>query len=341
MLRSSPSHEVGNEVGNVYAVTIPEPGGPEVLTWAEVPDPAPGPGEVLIDVAASAVNRADIAQREGLYPPPAGAPDWPGLECSGVIAAIGPGVAGWAVGDGVCALLSGGGYATRVAVPAAQLLPVPSGTDVVSAAALPEVVCTVWSNVVMAAGLGSGDVFLVHGGASGIGTMAIQVGVALGARVVVTAGSQRKLDACGELGASVLVNYRSDDFVDAVGMATDGRGADVILDIIGAKYLAQNVTALARGGRLVVVGVQAGRRAELDLWELIGKRGHITGSLLRSRPPAEKASIVTAVREHAWPLVESGQLRPVIDRVLPMPDAAEAHAVVERSDHLGKVLLST
>lgn len=326
----------------MHAITIPEPGDAEVLTWAQVPDPdPPGEGEVLIDIVASAVNRADIAQRQGFYPPPDDAPEWPGLECSGVISGIGPGVSGWAVGDQVCALLAGGGYASQVVVPAAQVLPVPTGIDVVSAAALPEVVCTVWANVVMGVGLGPGEVFLVHGGASGLGTAAIQVGTARGAEVIVTAGSQRKLDVCAELGASVLINYQSEDFVDAVLAATDGRGADVILDIIGAKYMSRNVAALAHGGRLVVVGVQGGRRAQLDLFDFIGKRARLSGSLLRSSTPQEKAAIVAAVREQAWPLVESGQLRPIVDRVIPMRDATEAHVLVERSEHIGKVLLVT
>lgn len=323
------------------AVVISEPGGPQALVWGTVPDPVCGPDEVVVEVAASAVNRADILQRQGSYAAPEGAPHWPGLECSGTIREIGAGVSGWRVGEPVCALLSGGGYAERAAVPAGQLLPVPPGMDLVTAAALPEVVCTVWSNVVMTAGLSSGDVLLVHGGASGVGTAAIQVGVALGARVAVTAGSEAKLSRCADLGASILVNYRQADFVDAVRSATDGRGADVVLDIIGAKYLARNVDVLAPDGRVVVIGLQGGRKAELNLAAMMAKRARITGALLRSRPAAEKAAIVAEVREHVWPLLESGAMVPVVDRVVPMRDAALAHRVVEAGEHVGKVLLAT
>lgn len=323
------------------AMVITEAGGPDVLSWAEVPDPVCGPGEVVVDITASAVNRADILQRQGHYAPPPGVPAWPGLECSGVIREVGAGVSGWRAGDEVCALLGGGGYAERVAVPAGQLLPVPSGVDLVTAAALPEVVCTVWSNLVMAAGLGRDDVLLVHGGASGIGTAAIQIGVARGARVAVTAGSADKLARCAELGASVLVNYREDDFVDAVRAATGGRGADIVLDIVGAKYLARNLDVLAPDGRLVVIGLQGGRTAELDLSAMMAKRLHVTGSLLRSRSPGGKAGIVAEVCEHVWPLVESGAVKPVIDRVLPMPEAAAAHRAIEAGEHVGKVVLTT
>ncbi len=321
------------------AVVVTEPGGPEVLRWAEVPDPEPGPGEVVLAVAASAVNRADLHQRQGHYPPPPGAPGWPGLECSGTVSSIGPGVEGWAVGDQACALLSGGGYATKVAVPAGQLLPIPAGVDLVTAAGLPEAMCTVWSNVFMTAGLRPGEVLLVHGGASGIGTAAIQLGRAVGATVAVTAGSPDKLASCAALGASILANHRDDDFVAVVLDATDGVGADVVLDVIGAKYLARNVSVLAPGGRLVVIGLQGGRRAELDLSALMAKRGAVIATTLRTRPPAEKATIVAAVREHVWPLIESGDVRPVVDRVLPMREAAEAHRVVEAGKHVGKVLL--
>lgn len=322
------------------AVVITAPGGPEVLAWRDVPDPVCGPDEVVLDVAASAVNRADIAQRQGHYPPPPGAPAWPGLECSGTIRAVGPNVSGWRVGDEVCALLAGGGYAEQVAVPATQLLPVPAGVDLVTSAALPEVLCTVWSNLVMTAALRAGEVLLVHGGASGIGTAAIQVGVALGATVAVTAGAAAKLARCTELGASITVNYRDADFVDAVRAATGGRGADVVLDIIGAKYLSRNVDVLAPDGRLVVIGLQGGRLAELDLSALMAKRASITGTTLRARPAAQKAKIVAAVRQHAWPLIESGAVIPVVDRTLPMQQAAEAHRVVEAGEHVGKVVLT-
>ena len=323
------------------AVVISRPGGPEVLTWQEVPDAVPGPGEVLVAVAATAVNRADLVQREGHYDPPPGSSPYPGLECSGRITGLGEGVEGWSVGDEVAALLSGGGYAEQVAVPVGQLFPVPAGVDLVHAAALPEVTCTVWSNVFMLAGLRPGETLLVHGGSSGIGTMAIQLGRAMGARVAVTAGSAEKLERCRELGAEVLVNYRDEDFVEAVRAATDGHGADVVLDNMGAKYLARNLDVLATSGRLSVIGMQGGTRAELDLGLLMRQRGAVFSTTLRARPADEKAAIVASTREHVWPLIESGDVRPVVDRVLPMPDAAEAHRVVEQSSHVGKVLLAT
>jgi putative PIG3 family NAD(P)H quinone oxidoreductase len=322
------------------AVVITQPGGPEVLAWQEVPDASPGAGEVLVEVAASAVNRADLLQRQGHYDPPPGAPPYPGLECSGRIVALGPDVEGWAVGDEVSGLLSGGGYAELVAVPAGQLLPRPAGVDLVTAAALPEVACTVWSNVFMLAGLRPGETLLVHGGSSGVGTMAIQLGRAMGARVAVTAGSAAKLERCRELGADVLVNYKEQDFVDVVRDATGGHGADVVLDNMGASYLARNVEVLAANGRLSVIGLQGGTRAELDLGRLHAKRGAIIATSLRARPADEKAAIVASTREHVWPLVEDGTVRPVVDRVLPMAEAAEAHRLVEGGSHVGKVLLT-
>jgi putative PIG3 family NAD(P)H quinone oxidoreductase len=322
----------------MYAVTIPEPGGPEVLTWSRVPGPAAGPGEVLIDIHASAVNRADLLQRAGHYPPPSGAPPYPGLECSGVIAGVGDGVTGLAPGDEVVALLAGGGYAERVAVPAGQVLPVPPGVSVADAAALPEVACTVWSNVVDLAGLRAGETLLVHGGGSGIGTFAIQLATALGARVVTTARAG-KHEALAGLGAHRVVDYRSEDFVTATRDATGGRGADVILDIMGGSYLSRNIAALAPDGRLAIIGMQGGRRAELDLGALVATRGVISATTLRARPPEDKARIVRGVREQVWPLVAAGAVGPVIDRRLPMPAAAEAHRVVEASEHVGKVLL--
>ncbi|MEU9740092.1 NAD(P)H-quinone oxidoreductase [Micromonospora chersina] len=322
----------------MHAITIPKPGGPEALVWAAVPDPEPGPGEVVVEVRASAVNRADLLQRQGQYPPPPGAPAYPGLECAGVVAALGPDVTGWAVGDEVCALLAGGGYAERVAVPAGQLLPVPAGVDPVDAAALPEVACTVFSNVVQLARLAEGETLLVHGGGSGIGTFAIQLGVALGATVVVTARAA-KHERLRELGAAHAIDYREQDFVEEVRRVTDGRGADVILDIMGAAYLPRNVAALATGGRLVVIGMQGGRKGELDLGMLLAKRASVHATALRSRPVAEKAEIVRGVREQVWPLVESGKIRPVVHARAKMADAADAHRLVETSDHLGKVLL--
>lgn len=325
----------------MHAITIPEPGGPEALVWAEVPDPVPGEGEVLVDVAASAVNRADLLQRQGFYDPPPGSSPYPGLEVSGRVAAIGPGVSGWAVGDEVCALLSGGGYAEKVAVPAGQLLPLPKGVGLVQAAALPEVVCTVWSNVFMVAHLRPGETLLVHGGSSGIGTMAIQLAKAVGARVAVTAGTKEKLAYCAELGADILINYREQDFVAELMQATDGAGADVILDNMGAKYLDRNVQALAVSGRLAVIGMQGGVKGELNIGTLMRKRAAISATTLRARPLEEKAAIVAAVREHVWPLLDAGHVRPVIDRELPMTEAGEAHSVVEASGHVGKVLLVT
>src|SRR5690242_4360788 len=291
------------------AVTVSEPGGPDVLGWGEAPDPVCGPGEVIIDVEAAAVNRADLLQRQGFYPPPPGASEILGLECSGVISEVGEGVAGWAVGDEVCALLSGGGYAERVAVPAGQVLPRPAGVELATAAALPEVTCTVWSNVFMLAGLRRGENFLVHGGSSGIGTMAIQLAARAGARVFTTAGSAQKLEFCRELGAEVLINYREEDFVERVTEETDGAGVDVVLDNMGAKYLARNVDALAIGGRLVSIGMQGGTKAELDLGLLMRKRASVHATTLRSRPPTGpggKAEIVAAVRHDVWPDVERG-----------------------------------
>lgn len=325
----------------MHAVQITEPGGPEMLSWDEVPDPpAPGAGQVLLRVAATAVNRADLLQRQGHYPPPPGAPPYPGLECSGTVAAVGPEAEGWSVGDRVCALLPGGGYAEQVLAPAAHLLPVPAGVDLVAAAGLPEAACTVWSNVFMLAALRPGETLLVHGGGSGIGTLAIQLAKAAGARVAVTAGSAAKLDRCHALGADIGIDYREQDFVESLRAATDGHGADVILDLMGAAYLARNVAALAVNGRLVVIGLQGGARAELDLGQLMGKRAAVLGTTLRARPDAEKAAIVQSVREHVWPLLESGRVVPVVDRVLPVDQAAEAHRLVEAGAVVGKVVLS-
>jgi putative PIG3 family NAD(P)H quinone oxidoreductase len=324
----------------VQAITIREPGGPEVLEWTEAPDPEPAHGEVLLEVAASAVNRADLMQREGRYPPPPGAPAYPGLECAGRIAALGDGVTGWEVGTEVCALLSGGGYAQRVAVPAGQLLPVPPGLSLLAAAALPEVACTVWSNVGQLAHLREGEAFLVHGGASGIGTHAIQVAKRLGAQVLCTAGSAAKRERCLELGADAAIDYRDEDFVARAQEETGGRGVDVILDNMGAAYLARNVDALAPNGRLVVIGMQGGSRTELDLGRLMRKRASVAATTLRARPAGEKAAIVAAVRERVWPWIADGTVRPVVDRVLPMAEAAEAHRVVEAGEHVGKVVLA-
>ena len=323
------------------AVVITQPGEPEVLQWLEVPDPVPGPGEVVIDVVAGGVNRADLMQRQGLYPPPPGAPPYPGLECSGRVRTVGREVTGWRPGDEVCALLSGGGYAEQVAVPHGQLLPVPGSVDVTTAAAFPEAACTVYSNVFEVAGLAEGEMFLVHGGSSGIGTMAIQLAKAFGARVACTAGSPRKLARCRELGADVAIDYRTEDFVAAVRDATGGGGADVILDIMGASYLARNLDALATGGRLVVIGRQGGSRAELNLGVLQAKRASVHATTLRVRPVQEKAAVVAAVRDNVWPLISAGKVTAVIDRELPMSQAAQAHRVMAASEHIGKILLLT
>ena len=315
------------------AVTLPTYGGPEALVLAEVDDPEAGPGEVVVDVVATAVNRADLLQRMGFYNPPPGASPYPGLECSGVIRSLGADVTGWSVGDEVCALLSGGGYAEEVAVPVGQLMQVPDGVTLLEAAALPEVACTVWSNVVDLAELKAGERFLVHGGASGIGTHATQLAKALGADVTVTVGSSEKAARCLELGADRAVLYKEEDFVEAGPF-------DVVLDLMGAAYLDRNIQALATGGRLVVIGLQGGVKGELNLGALLSKRASIHATTLRARPVEEKAAICAGVQEQVWPLVSSGAVRPVVDRVLPLEDVAEAHRVVESSAHVGKVLLS-
>jgi putative PIG3 family NAD(P)H quinone oxidoreductase len=323
----------------MHAVVITEPGEPEVLRWLEVPDPVAAPGEVVIDVAACGVNRADLLQRRGFYPPPHGAPPYLGLECSGWIRTVSAEVTGWRPGDEVCALLSGGGYAEQVAVPEGQLLPVPANVAVTAAAALPEAVCTVYSNVFQLARLRDGEVLLVHGGASGIGTIAIQLGKAFGARVACTAGSPAKLARCRELGADVTIDYNSEDFVAATLEATGGHGADVILDIMGASYLERNMATLATGGRLVIIGHQGGSRAQIDLGVLTAKRASIHATTLRARPASEKAAIVAAVRDNVWPLIDAGRVAAVIDRELPMTQAAQAHRVMAGSEHVGKILL--
>ena len=324
----------------MQGISITEPGDADVLQITEVEAPTAGPGQVVVDMVAAGVNRADVMQRLGHYPPPKGASPLPGLEVSGRVLEVGPEVEGWSVGDEVCALVDGGGYAERVLVPAAQLLPVPKGVDLTAAAGLPEVACTVWSNVFMTANLQPGEVFLVHGGSSGIGTMAIQLATAAGARVAVTAGSQAKLDVCRDLGAQILVNYREQDFVEEVRAATDGHGADVVLDLMGAKYLPRNVDVLATAGRLVVIGLMGGRKGELDLGKLLSKRAAVIATSLRARPAAEKAAIVAAVREHVWPLIEDGAVRPIVQGTHPLERAADAHRELEASGHIGKILLT-
>jgi putative PIG3 family NAD(P)H quinone oxidoreductase len=321
------------------AVVITEPGDPEVLQVRQVPDPEPKSGEVLISVAATAVNRADLLQRQGNYPPPPGASPYLGMECSGTVAALGEGVAGWTVGDEVCALLAGGGYAEMVAAPASQLMPIPAGISLVDAAALPEATCTVWSMLFGAGRLQPGESVLVHGGTSGIGTMAIQLAHGRGARVFATAGTPRKVGICRELGAEVAINYRDEAFEERIISETRGAGVDAILDNMGASYLTRNVNSLAVGGRLIVLGLQGGRVGELDLGILLVKRASVHAAGLRGRPLAEKAEIVAETQHAVWPLIEAGTVRPIIDRILTLDDAAEAHRLVESSEHIGKVLL--
>ncbi len=322
------------------AITIPTPGTADALVPDAVPEPQIGDREVLIDVVAAGVNRADIVQREGNYPPPDGASELLGLEVSGVVSAVGDRVSAWSVGEEVCALLAGGGYAEKVAVPAGQVLPIPSGVSVQDAAAIPEVACTVWSNLVIEAGLKEGETLLVHGGSSGIGTMAIQVATALGVRVLVTAGSEEKLEACRALGADVGINYREQDFVEETMAATDGEGVDVILDVVGAAYLDRNLQALAFGGRLVIIGMQGGAKGELNIARLLAKRGRIIATGLRSRPLDDKARIVAAVRERIWPLIKAGKIRPLVHVTYPLEQAGDAHRAMEESQHIGKILLT-
>jgi putative PIG3 family NAD(P)H quinone oxidoreductase len=322
------------------AVIAAEPGGPEVLSVGEVPDLSPGSGEVLLDVAATAINRADLLQRKGVYPPPPGASGVLGLECSGTVAQVGADATGWSVGDQACALLSGGGYASQVVVPAGQLMPVPAGVDLVTAAALPEVACTVWSNVFMMGGLRPDETFLVHGGAGGIGTFAIQLVSQLGARVFTTAGTPEKLATCAELGADVTINYREQDFVEVVHAETGGAGVDVILDNMGAKYLGRNIEALATEGRLLIIGMQGGTKGELDISALFRKRAAVMAALLRSRPVEEKAAICASVVENVWPLVADGLVRPIVHGTMPLEQIAEAHQLMEDGGHTGKIVLT-
>ena len=320
------------------AITITEYGGPAVLRVAEVPDPRPGPGEVLIDVVATSVNRADLLQRQGRYPPPPGVSEILGLECAGTVAELGDGVAGFAVGDEVCALLTGGGYAERVAAPAGQVMPLPPGVDVVTAGGVPEVACTVWSTVVRHAGLAAGELLLVHGGSGGVGTHAIQVGRALGAQVATTASAAR-LGRCAELGAEILIDYREQDFAEQL----TGR-ADVILDNMGASYLARNLTALAPDGRLVVIGLQGGATAGLNLGALLLRRASVAAMGLRGRPvdgPHGKAALCADVIARLWPMFSDGRVRPVVHATLSLSDASRAHQMLEAGGVVGKILLTT
>ena len=321
------------------AVEIGEPGPAEVLRLTDRPMPVPGPGEVLVRVVAAGVNRADIMQRQGSYPPPPGASDIPGLELSGTIAAVGADAGNLAAGDDVCALVSGGGYAEYCVVPAPQCLPPPPGVTLRDAAALPEAYCTVWTNVFERGRLAAGETLLVQGGSSGVGTAAIQLARALGARVLATAGSAAKCAACEALGAERAVNYRNEDFVAAVRDATGGRGADVILDLVGGPYLQRNLDCLAVEGRLVLIAVMGGVRGEVNLAALMSRRQTLTGSTLRSRPVAAKAAICDALRARVWPRFAGGALRPVVQATYPLAAAADAHRVMEASTHVGKLLL--
>ena len=323
----------------MHAITVPNPGGSDSLVFAELPDPIAGHGEVLIEVAAAGVNRADIGQREGHYPSPVGASPVMGMEVSGIVRALGSGVSRFTVGDRVCALLPGGGYASLAVAAEDQLLPVPDSLDLVDAAGLPEAVATVWSNVFLTAAIRTGETLLVHGGSSGIGTIAIQLARAFGSLVAVTAGSPAKLAACEQLGATILINYRTEDFAKRIADATDGRGVDVILDSIGGDYFMRNLASLAPRGRLVAIANLSGESGTLDFGLMMRRWLSIHGSTLRARPIAEKNEILASVREKVWPLVFSGEVMPVIDRRFSLADAASAHQRLESSEHIGKLLL--
>ena len=321
------------------AVVVPQPGDAEVLTLAERPEPAPTEHEVRIRVAAAGLNGADLSQRRGFYPSPPGAPEWPGLEVSGIVDAVGTDVQEWRVGDRVCALLSGGGYAEYATVDAGLVLPVPDGVDLVEAAGLPEVAATVWSNVFDLGRLSAGEALLVHGGSSGIGTMAIQLGRAFGAQVIATAGSDDKAAFCREVGADAAVNYTTQDFVEAARAFTDGRGVDVVLDIVGGAYIARDLDALATGGRILCIATRDRTPASVDMGLLMRKRASLIGTTLRARPLPERVAIIAAVRERVWPLLAEGHIHPVIDSVFPLEDAPAAHRRMESSSHRGKILL--
>lgn len=321
------------------AVIAPEPGGPEALKVVEMPDPTPGPGEALIRVAATALNRADLMQRKGHYPPPPGASEVLGLELAGTVIALGPGAGGWRVGDEVMAVVSGGGYGELAAVPASCLLPTPTGVPLIDAAAIPEVFTTVYDNVLLRGRLAAGETLLVHGGSSGIGTAAIQLARRAGARVLVTASSEAKLEAAQRLGAEAGIDYTTQDFVAAAREATGGRGMDVILDVVGGRYLARNLDALAIEGRLVIIGLQGGAKSEVDLGQMLSRRLSVAASSLRTRSVEEKAALAERMRREVLPGFSDGSLRPVIDRVLTLDEVAEAHRLMDAGDHIGKIVL--
>ena len=324
---------------SMTAIEIREPGGPEVLVPGEMAVPAPGPEEVLIKVAAAGVNRPDAMQRAGLYPPPPGAPETPGLEVAGEIVAVGQAAERWQVGDQVAALVAGGGYAEYCVAPAPQCLPIPDGRDLEEAASLPETFVTVWTNVFDRGALKSGERFLVHGGSSGIGTTAIQMAKAWGAEVFTTAGSAEKCRACTELGADRAINYREEDFVEAIKEATGGAGVDVILDMVGGDYIAKNLALLAPDGRLCFIAFLQGSKAEVNFLPVLVKRLTIGGSTLRPRPVAFKAAIARNLEEKVWPLIGEGRIKPVIHQAFPLAEAAEAHSLMESSAHIGKIVL--
>lgn len=323
------------------AIEIAESGGPEVLRPVQRAVPKPQQGEVLIKVAAAGVNRPDVMQRKGMYPPPPGASDIPGLEIAGEVVALGPGVQGVVKGDSVCALVAGGGYAEYCTAPAVQCLPVPAPLSMAEAAGIPETFFTVWANVFDIGNLREGQTILIHGGSSGIGTTAIQLAAARGARVLATAGSKEKCDFCEELGAELAIDYKTEDFVERVHHATDGRGVDLILDMVGGDYLMRNLTALADKGTLVVIAVMSGPKAEINLVEILRRQLTVTGSPLRPRPVAEKGRLAEALRREIWPLLESGRVKPILHRTFPLAEAAEAHALMESSKHIGKIVLET
>ncbi len=323
----------------MHAVEIARPGGPEVLTLTERPVPSPGPGEVLVRVEAAGVNRPDIVQREGRYPPPAGASDLPGLEIAGTVAAVGGGT-GWQVGARVCALVSGGGYAEYTVAQDAHCLPVPAGLSAAEAASLPETAFTVWQNIFELGAFKSGDVVLIHGGSSGIGVMGLQLVRAMGGKAYVTVGSQEKQDACQALGAHRAINYRTEDFVEVIRTDTASAGADIILDMVAGDYLLRNMNAAANEGRIVMIAALQGNRPPIDVFLMMRKRLVLTGSMLRSRPDAVKAALAGQVRAHVWPLIEQGQVRPVLSRTFPLGEAADAHRLMESSTHIGKIVLT-
>lgn len=323
------------------AVIAPDPGGPEALVLTELPDPVPGPGDLLVEVVATAVNRADVLQRKGHYPPPPGAPDVLGLELSGTVIGMGADVTGWEFGDAVCAIVAGGGYASLALVPATTAMPLPPGLGLVDSAAVPEVFSTAFDALVVQAGLAAGETVLLHGGSSGIGTAGIQLATRLGAEVVVTVGSENKANACRVLGAAMAVDYKAvEDFATAIREAREGRGVDVVLDIIGGAYLAQNLSLLDPDGRMVIIGLMGGTRAEIDLSAVMRKRLTVRGSTLRARPVPAKAALARRMVAEVWPGFADGTLAPVVHAAFALEDVAEAHALMESSDHIGKIVLT-